>query len=116
MSHRLEKNLKILDELIIYCYKNGGKNITVNLNWEDNASLFQVSAKVNAIPKEDIERLVTKLNVTRQREVEENYWALGGDSELRGESELSLVGMMLDEAQITYEDKELTIHAKRLEP
>ena len=116
MNHRLEKNLKILNELIICCFKRGGRNMDMNLTFEEDVSLFTLSGEVDGMSPESVDRISRQLNEERQREVEENYWTLGGDSELNGESEMFLVGIMIDEATVTYENGRLYIHAVRFEP
>ena len=115
MHYRLEKNLKIMDELVIYCVKHGGRNIDLNITFAEEFSLFSLTAEVDAIPQSDIDRISQMLNEERQYEIEENYWMLGGDSELQGESEMFLVGIMIDEATVTCSNGRLTIRAKRME-
>lgn len=87
----------------------------MNLTFEENASLFSLCAEVDPIPQENIDRISRQLNEKRQHEIEENFWMLGGDSELQGESEMFLVGIMIDKATVTYAEGKLTVHAKRIE-
>ena len=53
------------------------------------------------------------LSIPRQHEVEQYYWHLGGESEF--DCELSLVGMMVDNTNIKYENDRLHIELQRLE-
>lgn len=115
MKHRIEKNLKILDELVVFCSKQGGKDIDVHLSFKRDVSEFHVCTKIEKMPMPALDALKSDLKAERQHEVEENYWMLGGDSELEGESQMFLVGIMIDEASIHYDGQSLTIQAKRKE-
>ena len=53
------------------------------------------------------------LNSPRQKEVEECYWQLGGESELN--CELSLIGAMIDSAEVEYKDGILKVKMLRKE-
>lgn len=53
------------------------------------------------------------LNTPRQYEVENYYWNLGGECEF--DSELTLVGMMINSAKISYKDGNLKISIIREE-
>ena len=115
LNHRIEKNIKILDELVVFCSKQGGSDIDVHLSFKREFSEFHVCTRIENMPLAVVTALKADLKAKRQHEVEENYWMLGGDSELKGESQMFLVGIMLDEASIDYDGQMLSIRAKRKE-
>jgi hypothetical protein len=111
MKFKFEKNLRILNELITYLYKLGAHDIHVTMHTEENSSQFLIWGKVREIDDIELSNLINILNTKRQHEVEEYYWSLGGEYELDGE--LSLVGMMIDKADITFNDNILTLKIYR---
>lgn len=113
MKFRLEKNLKIINELIAYCYKIGSSDVNVHIQTTDKSTIFNVLSIVDNLSDTLLEDLTKTLNTKRQREVEQYYWNLGGESEF--DSEISLVGMMIDRAIIKYELNELSIEILRIE-
>lgn len=113
MKFRTEKNLKIINELIAYFHKLGNSNIHVDLSSDDSNSYFNIYGEIKVISSEELENLNTILNIPRQHEVEQYYWNLGGECEF--DSELSLVGMMINKAKVSYENDILKISLVREE-
>ena len=113
MKFKVEKNLKIITELMSFCYHFSAKDITVNIKTIDNTSNIILDAVIEKFPKDDYDNLVQTLSIPRQHEVEQYYWQLSGESEF--DCELSLIGMMVDSANISYENNKLHIELQRLE-
>ncbi len=112
MSFRLEKTMRIVDELVGFCCKRGGNNITISYSLENpHETMIQVIVKNVTATEEDLEMLETAITQGRQREVEECYWIVSGDDSFG--DELGLIGIMLDTGNINYEDNVLTINAYR---
>lgn len=113
MGQRLEKNMKILDELVSYCAKRGARNVDMNINLMENSTTLTVSAPNTTITDYDLLTLKEALECDRQHEVEECYWCISGEDNFG--DELALAGVMIDSADITYDGDRLTIIAKRIE-
>ncbi|ATD54135.1 hypothetical protein [Clostridium chauvoei] len=113
MKFKLEKNLRIVSELITYFHKLGTDDVHLDIKNEENNSYFYISGKVLNLSKNELDNLNSILNTKRQHEVEHYYWNLGGESEL--DCELSLVGMMVDNVAITYENNILSLKILRKE-
>ncbi|MFV0504769.1 MAG: hypothetical protein ACK5LT_12520 [Lachnospirales bacterium] len=113
MSHRLEKNMRILDELVGFMCRRGARDIDINIKFGLHTSFLTVEADVDAIDENSLETLTEALNADRQHEVEECYWLLNGDDSFG--DELSLTGIMIDDATITYENSHIKIVARRVE-
>lgn len=111
MKYYFEKNLKIINELMTYLYKLGSKNIQVNLHRNDDKTSFIISGELGIIDDRELNRLKEILSIPRQHEVEEYYWHLGGESDTEGE--LSLVGMMIDNVNISYSNNILKLEIQR---
>ncbi|MGH4122253.1 MAG: hypothetical protein ACREV6_04920 [Clostridium sp.] len=104
MKHTHQRNIKIVNELMGYCYNHGSENVHIDISKEDEKVIIFIRAQISTISKEDLELLERSLTAQRCHEMEEYYWNLTGDSD--SYSELTLVGMMIDEAHIIYVDGE----------
>ncbi|MDQ0149484.1 hypothetical protein ACFO6R_09510 [Eubacterium multiforme] len=113
MKFKTEKNLRIINELMSFCYHFSSRDISVNIKTVNNKSTITVDALIYKFPKNDYDNLIQTLNIPRQHEVEQYYWQLGGESEF--DCELSLVGMMVDNAKVQYENNILHIELERIE-
>ncbi|MBQ6820737.1 MAG: hypothetical protein IJO26_05525 [Clostridium sp.] len=113
MKHIFERNLKIVNELMNYLHNLGAKEINTKINTNDSGTSFTIWGNVIDVPSEEIDNLTNTLNIERQHEIEESYWYLGGEDDSDGE--LSLVGVMIDSAEITYVDNILCIKIYRSE-
>ena len=113
MKFKTEKNLKIINEIVSFCYHFASNDVTVNIKNDNSTSVITINAIINNLPEEDFDNLVHSLNIPRQHEVEQYYWQLGGDNSF--DCELSLVGMMTDECEVSYENSILYIKLTRNE-
>lgn len=111
MKFKIEKNLRILNELVTYYHTNGCDDVHIDVINKDDCSYFNISGKIESFSKEQFDKLDTILNAPRQHEVEQYYWHLGGNTEL--ECELTLVGAMVDSAIIEFKDNVLSLKIKR---
>lgn len=112
MKTEFEKYMHIAGELLSYCHKKGATEFHFDMKQVEEATLFTMTASPADIEDDEMEHLLVKLQVSRRREIEQDYWELGGASE--DTSELLLIGMMVDEASVTRHDGAITINLKRL--
>lgn len=113
MNFNLEKNLKIINEIVTYFKRLGNTNIHIDFNSTATSSLFCISGDIKGISDDKLIELDKLLNTPRQQEVEEYYWQLNGQSSI--DCELTLVGMMIDSGTINYNNGILTIKLTRNE-
>ncbi|WP_026895498.1 hypothetical protein [Clostridiisalibacter paucivorans] len=107
MKHEIKKVSKILDELTTFFFTKGAKNIDVSISDQDE--YFKISCKVDNIDCSDfrVKKISELLNQPRQPEMEAYYWELTGECDT--DTELSLVGMMVDKAEISFKGVSLSI-------
>ncbi len=106
--------MRIIDELAGFCCKRGCNDLIIGYNTEDTAkTIITITAKNTNITSDEMETLVSQLSQHRQREIEECYWQITGDDSFG--DELSLIGVMVDDCFITYEEKVLQIIVHRIE-
>lgn len=113
MKHKFEKNLRIINEMMTYMYKLGAKDININYKEGNTLTTFVILRNISHIPPNKLKDLKNKLNTDRIHEIEEYYWHLGGESEI--DEELSLIGMMIDEAIVSFQNNLLSITIYRKE-
>ena len=111
MKTKFEKIMKIASELLSYCHHYGAKEFRLDILEEDDAVSLSMRACPEDIPAKEFENLVAALSTPRQREVEQDYWELIGDSD--GVAELQLLGMLCDDAKVDYQNRALTITLRR---
>ncbi|WP_040215306.1 hypothetical protein [Clostridium polynesiense] len=104
-------NLKILNELINFCMHHGASDLDIKIKDNPSEIYIQIHTTAEGIDENTIKTLKKYLSAPRQHEVESYYWELSGEDE--ADSELTLVGMMTDEAEVSYEEGKLEIRVKR---
>jgi hypothetical protein len=87
-----------------YCYKHGSDNVHIDIKKVKEKIIIFIRAQTSTITKKNLEHLEESLNAPRCHEMEEYYWNLTGDDDQY--TEATLVGMMIDEANINYIDGE----------
>ena len=107
MRTEFEKYMKIAGELLSYCHMQGASRFYLDLKESDEDVVFNITALPVSIDKKEMKQLLKDLQAPRRREMEQNYWGLGGRSEIA--SELLLIGMMVDEVSVVNKDESLTI-------
>lgn len=111
MKLYFEKNIMIINELMHYFHRLGCTNIHINLNTEETYSTFCIWGKIKEIKTEDLSKLNKMLNIPRQRELEEYFWSI--DSDCQFEEDLSVIGMMTDKVDVTYNENILKLQVHR---
>ncbi len=112
MKYRVEKDMKILDELVGFCYKRGAKEVDVHLDFKEDSTVIIVETTANFL-ESDLQMLDELIHAKRQPEVEMYYWQVSGEERLG--DELLLTGMMIDKAEVSYEHEKLVLKIYRYE-
>jgi len=107
MRINFEITTKIATELLTYCHLHGADDYHLDIKIRKDSVSYAATASPVTIPDAELLRLKKLLNAPRQRDIEQEYWELMGESE--DFCELTLIGMMCDEAIVTLADGELVI-------
>jgi len=113
MTTRFEKIMRLADELLSYCHLHGAKELHLDIAEEDKSVTLVVRAPWKDLPNEDLEWLRQCLNAPRQREIEQDFWELIGETE--NSCEITLCGMLCDHATVDYDRAFLTITLTRMD-
>jgi len=113
LKHIKKRISKIVEELVNYFFKIGSSNINIDILEESNNFKITFKVGLNHIDEKDIELLVKCLDCGKLEEMEEYYWELTGESDI--DTELSIVGMMIDqfEVNIIEDHVELVIYRNK---
>ncbi|MEF9959417.1 MAG: hypothetical protein RR448_03030 [Niameybacter sp.] len=111
MRHEVKKISKMVDELTTFFLEHQARSLDIKV---DNLVDREVIT-VEAIALDDLKLCVKKLqsflSYPRECEMEEYYWELAGETE--SSEELGLVGTMIDEANIGYDDEKIQLELIR---
>ncbi len=113
MGHRLDKNMKIMHELISFCTKREARELDMNIRFDKEVTFIKVSASDVVVSDDDLKVLKNAIYSDRQHEVEECFWNISGEDYLG--DELTLAGVMIDGGKVSYENNILEINVKRKE-
>jgi len=105
MKNKFELALKITSDLMTYCHNHGATDYRTKMNENEDEITFTVEASPVKISDAQFEDVSKKLHAPRQRDVENDFWELIGESE--DFCELMLVGMSCDRAQVEYDGERL---------
>ena len=102
MNGRYEKTVRIASELILYCKYIGGTTCQVTTDIQQDYETCEISSPIAHFEHEELEKLKNDLNQPRDRAMETIYMLLCGQPE--HEPQIRLIGAMVDEAKISYEN------------
>lgn len=111
MKDQSKKISRIISELSTYYLEKNPTNLTICVdNLDDH---FKITFKVHDVEcsQAENERILEILNEPRQPATEAYYWTLSGESSR--DSELSLIGMMIDEAEMSCDGSCLLVELYR---
>lgn len=111
MRHEIKKVAKMMDELTTFCLEHGAEDLNIRIQNQSDHEVIIVDASPITNMQETVDRMRELLSYPREFEVEEYYWELAGETD--GVDELGLVGNMIDEATIDYDDKTIHIELMR---
>ncbi|OOB79495.1 MAG: hypothetical protein ATN34_03250 [Epulopiscium sp. Nele67-Bin002] len=112
MKREIKKVAKMVDEITTFFLEFQAQEVKVNIFTYKDRIVITASAKKLKKSEKAVRRLKQYLSYPRAHEMEEYYWALTGESEC--EEGLAIVGTMVDEASIDYDDEHIDIHLTRL--
>lgn len=98
----------VIDELYTALFRMGGKEVDMRLLREEKGLRLVVRGDFPAESRRQVERMAEMLQPeVRNCALVEAYWELAGGDQYTSDSELSLVGQMLDEARVDISDGEV---------
>ena len=95
----------VIDELYTALFRSGGKEVDLRLVKEEDGLRLFVKGDFSPEHRHEMERLAEMLHpAVRDMGMVEAYWELAGGDQYTSDSELALVGQIVDDARVTVGD------------
>lgn len=113
MKHVKKRLGKIVDELINYFFTMGATDMQIHLEESKDFYKILVQSNYSSEHEKKIAKLIKCLESPKQEAMEEYFWELAGECDT--DTELTLVGMMIDKGEIQFTDDsiEVTLYRKK---
>lgn len=111
MKDERDKLVKVLDELMNFCFSLDMNNLEIYFNIDPTGGTINIEGPCESAPLDKLQSLEDALNDTRQPEFEEYYWPLMGGE--HGYPEIELLGTFIDSGKVEFKNKFLKIHIVR---
>lgn len=114
MIHEEKKVAKIIEELTMFFFTVGSDEIETRIKRDGHSDYIWISANYNPEYREELDYLNEFLNKEKNAGLEDIYWELAGSGDPGESSQLLLIGMMIDKAEIEITDTrvELKLYKK----
>ena len=109
MVHEEKKVGKIIEELTMFFFTIGADKIQTGIEKSDKQVIIEFKANFNPAYADRVERLSQFLNEEKNEGMEDIYWELAGSGDPGETSQLLLVGMMIDKADVCVRETEVEL-------
>lgn len=109
MTHGRKKVTKIIEELTIYFFTMGAQKVESSIELDGDWAIIRFHSDYDNAQKVHVDKLHTYLNEPKNEAMEDFYWELAGAGDPGEGSQLILVGMMLDKAEINIGENEVSL-------
>ena len=102
------KMSRVIDEIYTALFRVGGGEVDFQLRKEEGGLRLRVQGDYAPENRQRMERMAEMLQpAVRNPALVETYWELAGGDQYTSDSELNLVGQMLDSARVEIRDREV---------
>lgn len=110
MIHEKQRIAKIVNEMTMFFFSMEARDISVKIHLDSNDTAITFESDYYGDQKKKIEKLVKCMKIPKQEGMEEYYWGLTGECDI--DTELSVVGMMIDRVDLEVKENSirLTLH------
>ncbi len=107
MIHEKQRIVKIIDEMTLFFFSMGARDISTNISIQDRETVITLDSDFTGEQKKNIEKLIKCMKIPKQEGMEEYYWSLSGECNI--DTELSVVGMMTDKIEMEIKDNRIRL-------
>lgn len=104
MVHEEKKVAKIVEELTIFFFTIGGKEMKSGITKMENEAKISFQSDYRPEFERSIDHLEEALQEPKNEGMEDIYWELAGSGDPGESSQLLLIGMMVDRYEIQRQD------------
>ena len=109
MSHTEKKLASIMEQLTKFFFSVGAKDIRSGIHVEDRFVEIEFTADYQREYSDRIDSLEKYFNEPKNEAIEDFYWELTGTGDPGESSQLLVVGMMIDKADVEIEEKQVRL-------
>ena len=109
MNHGEKKRAKIIEELTMYFFTIGADKIESGIFRNGREVTIHFKSNYRQECREKLDNLEKYFNEPKNEGIEDFYWELAGSGDPGESSQLLLVGMMIDRAEINILDAEVEL-------
>lgn len=102
MTHEEKKIAKIIEELTLFFFAIGAEHMESGISRKENQVIITFEADYLTEYEDKIHSLEKYMNEPKNEGFEDIYWELAGSGDPGESSQLLLIGMMIDKAQIEH--------------
>ena len=103
MIHEEKKVAKIIEELTMFFFAIGADQIQSGIKKEEKHVVIDFCSNFDLEYSDKLERMHQYLNEEKNEGMEDIYWELAGSGDPGETSQLLLVGMMIEKAEVHVE-------------
>ncbi len=111
MKHEIKKICKIVDEMTTLLLRDDTDMVDFRINRLPDKTIISITDYNTRYTQKEVQDLLDCFNVQRQHEVEEYYWQLVGECD--NDSEITIIGVMIDESKVELKDNNMYIELIR---
>lgn len=109
MTHEEKKTAKIVEELTMFFFALEATYIDARIEREENRATIHLEADYNSAFADKISHLNQFLNGKKNDGMGDLYWELAGSGDPGETSQLLLIGMMIDRADIDVKENRVAL-------
>lgn len=113
MLHEEKKTTKIIEELTIFFFSIGATDISSRIQSHENNVIITFRSNYDPLSEHKLNCIEKRLKGQKSEYLEDLYWELAGSGDPGETSQLLLVGMMVDKADVIREDGYVTIRLEK---
>ncbi len=114
MTHNEKKLANIVEEPTMFFFAIGAKDVRSSIHVEHERADIEMEADYREEYRERVDALLKYFNEPKNEGLEDFYWELAGSGDPGESSQLLLVGMMIDNADIKIENDRVKIKLRKL--
>lgn len=109
MTHEEKKTAKIVEELTMFFFALGASQIHSQIEKKDTKAVITFEADYDPVYTDKLEHLDQFLNGQKNHGMEDIYWELAGSGDPGESSQLLLIGMMTERAEISIKEEKVRL-------
>lgn len=113
MSHNEKKLANIIEELTMFFFSLGARDIHSAIHVENHCAELEITSDYQEKYRERLDALVKYFNEPKNEALEDFYWELAGTGDPGESSQLLLIGMMVDEADVEIGEDQVKVRVQK---